>query len=318
MKKTMKAAIIQKFGGVEELSLREVPIPEIDDNEVLVRIRFAGIAPWDVFEREGGYAEMLGLETVFPHILGSEGAGTVAAVGKKAGRFKTGDRVYATGFLNPKGGFYAEYAAINADFVSFIPKTHTEEQAAVFSGVGLTALRGLTDVLKLQKGESVAIVGASGGIGHIAVQIARNIGARVFAVASGEDGRMFVRQLGIEHVVNGREGDVISAARASGFESFDAALLTAGGEINGAILAHLTPRGRAAYPFGIYPEPAPRDNNAIEGYNGDPDTDILERLNAMADALTPRVDTIYPLHRIAEAHNHLQRHYCGKLALRID
>ena len=145
----MQAVALDQFGGPEALKLQTLPVPEVGPDEVLVRVESAGVGVWDPFEREGGYAEMLGIEPQFPYVLGSEGAGVVAAVGESVSRFKKGDRVYAAGFLNPKGGFYAEYAAVKAELVSHVPDGLTIEQAGVMSGVAITALRGLDDTLRL-------------------------------------------------------------------------------------------------------------------------------------------------------------------------
>src|SRR3712207_6723554 len=120
-KNTMRAIALDTFGGVETMTLRTLPVPTVGPNEVLIRIEIAGVGEWDPFEREGGYATMLGYAPQFPYVLGSEGAGTVVAIGEHVTRFSKGDQVYALGFLNPKGGFYAEYAAVDANCVSFIP-----------------------------------------------------------------------------------------------------------------------------------------------------------------------------------------------------
>lgn len=186
----MRAVAMDRFGGPEVLKIQTIPIPRVEAGEVLIRVEWAGVGEWDPFERQGGYAEMLGLEPAFPYILGSEGTGTIAAVGEQVSRFQEGDRVYAVGFLNPKGGFYAEYSAVDADLVSPIPEPLTMAQAGVMSGIAITAVRGLEDTLGLKPGESVMIFGASGGIGHVAVQFAKQMGARVLAVASGDDGVM--------------------------------------------------------------------------------------------------------------------------------
>ena len=131
---------------------------------------------------------MMNVEPKFPYVLGSDGAGKVAAVGSEVKRFKEGDRVYALALMNPKGGFYAEYIAVKADNAAAIPGKLTTEQAGVMPVDAITALAGLDDTLQLKRGESVMIFGASGGIGHLAVQLAKRMGARVFAVASGSDG----------------------------------------------------------------------------------------------------------------------------------
>jgi NADPH2:quinone reductase len=226
---TMRAVAMDRFGGPEVLKLRTLPVPEVGPGEVLIRVHTAGMGEWDPFEREGGYAEMLGIEPGFPYVLGSEGAGEVVAVGERVDRFGRGDRVYAAGFLNPKGGFYAEYAAVDAGLVSRVPDRLSTEQAGVVSGVAITALRGLDDALGVRPGESVAIVGASGGVGHAAVQLAKLMGARVLGVASGGDGVELVEGLGADAAVDGRADDVPAAARRFAPRGLDAALLTAGG-----------------------------------------------------------------------------------------
>src|SRR5207302_9547522 len=124
-----------------------------------------------------------------------------------------GDRVYALSLMNPKGGFYAEYVAVKAKDASPIPGNLTVEQAGVLPVDALTALCGLDDSLKLKAGESILIFGASGGIGHVAVQLAKRMGARVFAVASGADGASLVRRLGADEVVDGHKDDIAAAAR---------------------------------------------------------------------------------------------------------
>src|SRR5690349_10548017 len=110
--KTMRAVAIDRFGGIETLKLRELPVPAVGADEVLVRVEAAGVGVWDPFEREGGFAKEFNIKPVFPMVLGSDGAGTVEAVGGDVRSFKKGDRVYGISFLNPKGGFYAQYAVV--------------------------------------------------------------------------------------------------------------------------------------------------------------------------------------------------------------
>ncbi|HEY8547079.1 MAG TPA: NADP-dependent oxidoreductase, partial [Acidimicrobiales bacterium] len=276
---TMRAIALDRFGGPDELRLQTVPVPALDPHEVLVRVDVAGVGEWDPFEREGGYAEMIGIQPDFPYVLGSEGAGEVVAVGDAVDpdRVRPGDQVFATGFLNPKGGFYAEYAAVAADMVAPVPAPLTLEQAAVFSGVALTALRGLDDTLQVQTGESVVVVGASGGVGHTAVQLARRLGARVLAVASGDDGVALARRLGAEAAVDGR-GDldqVRSALKDFAPDGVDAVLLTAGGEIADEVLGAVRDGGRVAWPTGVQPEPAARPGIDRRNYNAEPDPELL-------------------------------------------
>ena len=148
IRKTMRAAAINRFGGIEEIKLQMLPVPEIEPDEVLIRIESAGVGVWDTFEREGGFAKMFGVEPKFPYVLGSDGAGTVSAVGEQANRFKEGDRVYAAALINPKGGFYAQYIAVKSANVSHIPGKLTIEEAGVMPSDAMTALRGLDDMLR--------------------------------------------------------------------------------------------------------------------------------------------------------------------------
>jgi NADPH:quinone reductase-like Zn-dependent oxidoreductase len=103
---TMRAVAINRFGAIDEMKVQTLPVPDVGPNDVLIRIESAGVAPWDVFEREGGFAEMMDGKPSFPYVLGSDGAGTVADVGGEVRRFKPGDRVYCYGFVNQKFGFY--------------------------------------------------------------------------------------------------------------------------------------------------------------------------------------------------------------------
>lgn len=316
----MRAAVLHRFGGPEELTYREVDVPEIGPEDVLIRVAYAGVGEWDAFERQGGYAEMLNMNPVFPYILGSEGSGTVIARGEKVSHVDLGDRVYAPAFLNPKGGFYAEYAAIPAKYASRIPEGLTMQEAAVISGVGITAFRGLEDVLALQQGESIMIFGASGGVGHMAVQLAKCMGARVFAVASGEDGVAMVKRLGCDAVVNGREGDLPSKVFAFAPEGFDAALFTAGGEIADAVVDGVRKGGRIAYPYGIHPALRVSENIRTTGYHGEPDPEIIARLHRYiaANQVTAHISHTFALKDAHEAHAVLTRHYLGKICLQVN
>jgi NADPH2:quinone reductase len=316
----MRAVTLREFGGPETLRIETIPEPELAPHEVLVRVEVAGVGEWDPFEREGGYAEMLGQSPRFPYVLGSEGAGHIAALGADVRHLREGQPVYAVGFLNPKGGFYAEYVAVDAGMVSPRPGGLTVEQAATVGGVGLTALRGLEDVMKLERGESVLIFGASGGMGHLALQIARRKGARVLAVASGEDGVALAERLGADVAVDGHQDGVPDAVRAFAPRGVDAALLTAGGPAAEQALVCVRKGGRAVYPHGVRPEPHPRDGIHLQGFHGDPDAEIVARLQHLFEEapLEVHVSHVFPMSQADQAHLALGRHHLGKLALRID
>jgi NADPH:quinone reductase len=315
----MRAIAIDSFGGLERLKLQTVAVPKLEAGEVLIRVAFADVAVWDVNEREGDFAEMSGRKPTFPLVLGSEGAGEVVAVGEGVASPKVGETVYAAGFLNPKGGFYGEYAVIKADAVGPVPKGMTLEQAGVFSGDGGTALRGLEDVLRVRPGESVMVFGAGGGLGHLAVQFAKRLGARVFAVASRKTGVDLVSRLGVDAVIDGREEDVVAAAKQFAPGGLDAALLTAGGEAAERALTALKPGGRAAYPHGVEPVPKAPAGVTLDAYDGNVDAPLIARMNDLIakGPFTVHVAKIFPLEQAADAHRMLGEHYVGKIGLKI-
>jgi NADPH:quinone reductase-like Zn-dependent oxidoreductase len=317
---TMKAVAIDRFGGPERLTLETLPVPEVGPDEVLIRVESADVAVWDPFEREGGFAKLYGTKPRFPYVLGTDGAGTVAAIGDRVSRFKKGDRVYGVALMNPKGGFYAEYAAVKADNVSHVPGKLTTEQAGVMPCDALTALTGLDDVLGLQAGEALMIFGAGGGIGHLAVQLAKRMGARVLAVASGDDGVALAKRLGADAVVNGRNDDVAAAARTFAPAGLDAALMTAGGEAANRALVAMHEGGRVAYPHGVDPEPNVRPGVRLSGYDGVIDRAAIAKLNRLIEAgpFEAHVAHTFRLDQAAAAHKTLEEHYLGKLALRLN
>lgn len=317
---TMRAVALDEFGGPEALKIQNIPIPEIEADEVLIRVEAAGVGAWDPIEREGRFVEITGRKPAFPYVLGTDGAGTIAAVGKDVTRFKEGDRVYGAELANPKGGFYAQYTAVKADNASLIPGNLTMDQAAVLPTDGLTALTGLEKVIGLKSGESLMVFGASGGVGHLALQLAKRIGAKVFAIASGDDGVQFVKKLGADAAVDGRSDNVLNAAKEFAPNGIDAALVTAGGDRTNRALSAIRKGGRIAYPHGVMPEPTAPDGVAIEAYDGEFDPALIERLNTLIDSgpFTVHVDETFGLDEAAKAHEELTEHHLGKIALRID
>lgn len=313
----MRAAALDRFGGVENIHVKQLPVPKPGPDEVLLRVESAGVGVWDPEEREGGFAKMFGVTPTFPYVMGFDGAGTVAAVGAEVRRFKEGDHAYAVALINPKGGFYAEYAAVKADNVSPLPGKLSVEQAGAMPSDALTALRGLDEMLQLKKGESLMVFGAGGGIGHLAVQLAKRMGARVFAVASGDDGVALARRLGADAVANGRKDDVEAAARAFAPGGLDAALVTAGGETTDRALRAMKNGGRVAYPNGVTPEPKAPSGVKVQNYNVEPNPGQIEKLNRLIESgpFEVHVARTFPLEKAADAHRELDKHFLGKLAL---
>lgn len=315
---TMKAATIDRFGGAENLHVETLPLPEFGPEDVLIRVETAGVGVWDPFEREGGFAKSLGTAALFPYVLGSEGAGTVAGVGSRVQGFKEGDRVYAVSFATSKG-FYAEYAVVKGDQVSPIPGKLSTGEAGVMAVDAITALRGL-DLLEIKPGASVMIFGASGGVGHLAVQLAKRMGARVLAVASGDDGVRFARKVGADTVVDGHKVDVAAVAREFAPGGLDGALFTAGGLAARKAEETVREGGRVAYPQGVELDPQARPGVTVRSYDGDPDREAIERLNRLIEEgpFEVHVARAFSLDQVADAHRMLNQHYVGKLALRLS
>jgi NADPH:quinone reductase-like Zn-dependent oxidoreductase len=309
----MKAAAIHRFGGPEVLHAETLPVPRPKAREVLVRLASAGIGVWDPYVRSGEFK--LGPER-FPQVIGNDGAGEVVAVGDEVRRFHVGDRVYAYSLA---GGFYAEYVAVDEDAIAPVPEGLSTDDAGVLGADGVTALVGLDDQLHVSPGQTLMIYGASGGIGHLAVQLAKRMGARVLAVASGADGVELVRRLGADAAVDGKRDDVAKAARDFAPAGLDAALVLVHGDALEAALGTIRKGGRIAHPNGV--EPAPEGPGGVEvlAYDGEPGRDALERLNRLiaAGPFHVEVSRAYRLEEAARAHREIEQHHLGKLALRF-
>lgn len=299
------------------MKIRDLPVPQVAANEILVRVITAGVGAWDPYEREGGFAREFGIQVSFPYVLGTDGAGIVEKVGDHVHSFKRGDHVYGINLMNPKGGFYAEYAAINADNAAIIPKAVAIQNAGALAADGVTAIDGLDKMLQLKANESILILGAGGGVGHLAVQLAKRMNTRVLAVASGQDGVEFVKRLGADKVIDGRREDILKAAHEFAPQGLDAALLTAGGEAAAHSIAALREGGRAAYPNGVQNVPQGRASVKVVAYNAEPDPKTFAKLNALINAGTFEVHIAqtFKLEQAPQAHRALQHHYLGKLAI---
>jgi NADPH:quinone reductase-like Zn-dependent oxidoreductase len=309
----MKAAALDRYGGPEVLRTETLPVPRPGRKQVLIRLDAAGIGVWDPYVRSGEFE--IGPKR-FPKVIGNDGAGEIVAVGRGVRRFRVGDRVYA---YSMEGGFYAEYVALDEDEIAPIPQGLSAEEAGALGADGVTALRGLDDQLHLAAGQTLMVYGASGGIGHLAVQLAKRMGARVLAVASGPDGVELVRKLGADAAVDGKRDDVGRAARDFAPGGLDAALVLVHGESLAPALAAVRKGGRIAHPNGVEPAPTAPDGVTLLAYDGEPGRDAFERLNRLIAAGPFHVELgrVYPLEEAARAHREVGQHHLGKLALRI-
>jgi len=309
----MQAAAFDRYGGPEVLHTETLPVPRPGPDQVLVRLDSAGIGVWDPSVRSGDFE--LGPKK-FPRVIGNDGAGEVVAVGDRVRRIHVGDRVYA---YSLEGGFYAEYVALAEEAVAPIPRGLSTEQAGALGADGVTALVGLDDQLHLVAGQTLMVYGASGGIGHLAVQLAKRMGAKVLAVASGRDGVELVRKLGADAAVDGKREDVARAARDFAPGGLDAALVLVHGESLGPALGAMRKGGRVAHPNGVEPAPRAPEGVTLLAYDGEPGPHALERLNRLIASSPFHVEIArtYPLEDAARAHREIEQHHLGKLALRI-
>jgi NADPH2:quinone reductase len=317
---TMRAVAIDRFGGPEVLKLHELPVPTPGPDEVLIKVEVAGVGVWDADER-AGYLVQMSPEAVkkFPRILGADGAGTVAAVGAEVAGFAEGDKVYASGFLNPKGGFYAEYAAVPADQVAPVPSGMPMEQAGALAVTGVTALRGLADNLKLQASQRLLIFGASGGVGQPAVQLAKAMGAQVLAVVSNADGAAVAKESGADVVINSRTDDLTAAIAAFAPAGLDAVLAFVNGDGLEKSIAAIRAGGRLAYPHGVEPAPTGRPDVETIGFDGNPGRDVTNKLNALIEgrAFYVQISHRFVLADAAQAHRALMDHRAGRIILKV-
>ena len=194
----MKAVVIDAFGASSPLEVREVPKPEITADELLVEVHATSVNPIDWKIGDGIMGDRYGDE--FPMILGFDASGVVVDTGANVSDFKAGDEVFARS-TNGAGKCYAEYVALNPGTVAEKPEQISHAEAAAMPMVALTALNGLKNFGALAPGQRVLIVGASGGVGTYAVQIAKNIGAAVTAVCSSGNIEL-VRELGADRVID--------------------------------------------------------------------------------------------------------------------
>ena len=310
--KLMKAAVIDRYGGPEEFHVATIPVPELKPDEVLIRLVSAGVGVWDAEVRSGEWE--IG-ERRFPKVIGSDAAGEVVAIGSRVKRHRVGDRVYAFAI---DGGCYAEYLAVKQDSAATIPSGLSVEPAGALGADGVTALCGLEDTLEIRRGEKLLIFGASGGIGHLAVQLAKRLETEVFAVASGEDGVALVRRLGADQAVDGKHGGVVDALRSFAPQGLDAALVLSGGKGRDAALEQMKRGGRVAYPNGVDPESEAAKGVTVRAYDGNPEAGVFDRLNELISKEPFHVEvSFYPLEEAAQAHRDLAKHHLGKLALRM-
>jgi NADPH:quinone reductase-like Zn-dependent oxidoreductase len=314
----MKAIVYERYGSPDVLELRDIDRPSVSDDGVLVRIRAASANPYDWhFMRGKPYFTrlMFGLFKPKAHGLGADLAGEVEAVGKAVTRFRPGDSVFGEG-----AGAFAEYACVPERWLAPKPANLTFEQAAAVPMGGVTALQGLRDSGKIQAGQKVLVLGASGGVGTFAVQIAKSFGAEVTGVCSTKNVEM-VRKIGADHVVDYTREDFTR-----GTTRYDLLLDTVGSRSLRECRRVLQPKavyvhvgGRMARVLAL-PIVSPFVSQTLAQLIAKRNKDDLEILSGLIEAgkITPVIDRTYPLGETRDAIVYLEGgHARGKVVITV-
>ncbi len=325
----MKAVMQDVYGSTDTLRFGDIEMPVISNDEVLVRVRAAGVDPgvWHLMTGRPYLVRLMGLGVRRPkvRVRGWDLSGVVEAVGGGVTRFRPGDEVYGVS----KVGSFAEYARSRESDLSTKPSNLTFEQAAAVPISGMTALQGLRDVGQVQPGQQVLVIGATGGVGSFAVQLAHSFGTRVTAMCSTTKADL-VRSIGADDVIDFTTEEV--DARGS---RFDLILDTAGRRPLSLLRRALTPHGTLAIVGGEgggrwlggfdrqmlrAPILSAFSGQRLRAVTMKERADDLEYLTTLieAGAITPVIDRTFSLPEAAEAIQYLsQGHPGGKVVVTV-
>lgn len=284
----MKAWCIDRFGPPEILQLRDMPDPVPGPDEVLVEVRAAGVNPGDLKVRNGTSPQARG--AVFPHILGRDFSGVIAAVGANAAGLAPGDAVFGV-LARGKEGAYAERVAVAARLVAAKPAALSHDEAAALALTGLTAIVALEDVAQLAAGQKILVQGGAGGVGGFAVQLARHLGAQVTATARPAN-HDHVRGLGAATVIDPAALDDSAGGQDIVFD-------TVGGDLLARSAALLKPGGLLVH---VVAGPAgPRADIRVIRPEVGRDRRYMERIGALVAAGAVRPPRLQALDFYADA-----------------
>lgn len=323
MSGTMKAAVLSRFGDSNAFDLRDVPVPATGPREVRVRVHATAINPLDYQIRRGDYADYLPL----PAIIGHDISGVVEEVGSHVTEFAVGDEVYYTPQIFGGAGSYAEQHVADVSLVGRKPTNISHLEAASLTLVGGTVWEAFVTRAQLAVGETVLIHGGAGGVGSVAIQVAKAIGARVITTASPRNDD-FVRQLGADDVIHYSSEDYVDAvAKLTQGRGVNVVFDTIGGDALTRSPLVLADFGRVVSIVDIK-----QPQNLIEawGKNAAYHFVFTRQNRGKLDALTnlverglvkPVIGAVLPLARIGEAHDLLEngsaRGLRGKVAIDV-
>jgi NADPH:quinone reductase-like Zn-dependent oxidoreductase len=316
----MKAVRIHKFGGPRVLKYEDAPRPEPKEDELLIRVHAAGVNPADWQIRSGRRSK---LKKPFSLILGGDVSGVVEAVGTSVTGFQIGDAVFGV-VHTQRGGAYAEYVTAPASDIAHKPRSLDHIQAAALPVAALTAWQALFDAGELSAGQKVLIHAAAGGVGHIAVQLAKWKGAYVIGTASGPN-ENFLRKIGVDEFINYRKTrfesvvqdvDVVleSVNRDIAVEAVPGETLERSWGVlkkNGVLVSICaTPSSETADAYGVRAKRVHMQPSAMQ----------LTEIAKLVDAghVKPIINTVLPLKEAREAHRLSQKgHTRGKIVLQV-
>lgn len=328
----MKAMQMTAIGSPDVLGLNNIPEPEAAPGQVKVRLRAAGVNPVDTKLRSRG----LFFPDALPAILGCDGAGVVVETGSQVSYLSTGDEVwFCNGGLGGEQGNYAETTVVDAGVARVKPASLNFEQAAAAPLVLITAWEALFDRAGLQDGQTVLVHGGAGGVGHVAIQLARQAGASVCTTVGCSENAAFARDLGAEHVINYRDEDFVeSVLEFTGGRGVDVGLDIMGGAVlqdtcramahYGNLVTLLDPGSDVNWQearnrnlrigFELMLTPMLLDLPDARAHHGE----ILDHCAALCDdaKLHIEVSQTFPLEQAGKAHRQLETgHTRGKLVL---
>ncbi len=310
----MKAVQINRYGGADVLEIKNIPAPTPKAEQVLVEVRAAGINPFDTKLLSGAYQKMIPLQ--FPVTYGGDFAGVITAVATGVKDFKVGDKVYGTAIVLSGGsGAYAEYASASVAKIAVKPRQFSFEEAAALPVAGISAMQAIAEHFKLQKGQKILIHGGAGGIGHMAIQLAKTVGAHVITTVSGDDFE-FVKGLGADEVIDYKTQKFEELVH-----DIDAVFDTVGGETTHKSFHVLKHGGVLVSMLGVADaEHAKEHGITAIGQQTQTDTAHLQHLAEIVDNgnLKVHIDKTVPLDQVKDAYTHLASgHPRGKVVIKV-